>query len=297
MMKMIDFGRLITAMVTPFDENGEVNHEEAARVARHLIQTGTETIVVAGTTGEGPTLTKEEKMALFKTVKVAAGNRAKVIANIGTNNTKESMEFARIVEKETEVDGLLVVNPYYNKPNQRGLYEHFKTIAESTKLPIMLYNIPGRTSVNLEAETTIALSKIPNIVAIKESTGNLDQMSKVIEKADDSFVLYSGDDNMTLPALSIGAYGVVSVASHFFGKEIKQMIETKDANIHRNLLDFFHVIFSDTNPVPTKFLLNQGGISVGGCRLPLVDADDKTKQKILHTYVFTKKRLETIGIH
>ena len=290
----IDFGRVVTAMVTPFDSKGNVHIEEVKRLTNHLINTGSTSIVVAGTTGESPTLSKEEKIKLFQTVKKAAGDRAKVIANVGNNNTSDSVDFAKVVEQETNVDGLLVVNPYYNKPSQNGLYAHFKTVAEATKLPIMLYNIPGRTSVNLEAETTIRLSQIPNIVAIKESSGNLDQMAHIIAGTDSSFKLYSGDDNLTLPIISVGGYGVVSVASHFFGREIETMIRTKNDILHRTMLPFFQVLFIDTNPIGAKYLLNQNGMDTGGLRLPLVDTDDEKKEKMLRTYISTKQALEQL---
>lgn len=292
----VDFGRVVTAMVTPFDTKGNVHLEEVKRLTHHLINTGSTSIVVAGTTGESPTLSKEEKVKLFQTVKETAGDRAKVIANVGNNNTSDSVDFAKVVERETNVDGLLVVNPYYNKPSQNGLYAHFKTVAEATKLPIMLYNIPGRTSVNLEAETTIRLSKIDNIVAIKESSGNLDQMAHIIAGTDDSFKLYSGDDNLTLPIISIGGYGVVSVASHFFGREILTMIRKKDDVRHRAMLPFFQVLFIDTNPIGAKYLLNQNGFETGGLRLPLVDTDDEKKETMLQTYIKTKQILEYLQL-
>lgn len=286
-----NFGKVITAMVTPFNQKDEISEDSVIKLVQHLIETGNDGIVVSGTTGESPTLTKEEKINLFNLVKKTAGNRAKVIANVGNNNTKESAEFAKLVEEKTDVDGLLVVNPYYNKPNQRGLYAHFKTVAENTSLPIMLYNIPGRTSVNLESEMTIELSKIKNVVAIKESSGNLEQMSKIIKNTDKDFKVYSGDDHLTLPLISMGGQGVVSVAGHFFASEIKEMIETKNSDIHHKLLPFFQSLFSDTNPVPTKHLLNELGFDVGGVRLPLVGIEREIGKEVLHSYQKTKKTL------
>lgn len=293
----VNFGKVITAMVTPFNELNEVDEQKVIWLVNHLIRTGSDGIVVAGTTGEGPTLSKKEKMNLFELVKTVAGERASVIANVGNNNTAETVEFAQLVERETNVDGLLVVNPYYNKPNQRGLYAHFKTVAESVKLPIMLYNIPGRTSVNLNAETTIELSKISNIVAVKESSGNLDQMSRIIENTDEDFKVYSGDDNLTLPVIAIGGYGVVSVASHLYGYEIKQMIEEKDANIHRKLLDLFNVLFIDTNPLGIKYLLNRFNDEFReDVRLPLVPMEEEIKEKIWNTHKITVKNINKLEV-
>ncbi|PGK51279.1 4-hydroxy-tetrahydrodipicolinate synthase [Priestia megaterium] len=291
------FGRVITAMVTPFNKFGEVDYTAVSQLVMHLINNGSDGIVVAGTTGESPTLSKEEKLRLFRRVKEVAGEKISVIANIGNNNTLESAAFAKQVEEETNVDGLLVVNPYYNKPNQKGLYEHFKTIAEATQLPIMLYNIPGRTSVNLEAHTTIRLSSIPNIVAVKESSGNLDQMAAIIEGADDTFKLYSGDDNLSLPVVAIGGYGVVSVASHFVGKEIQHMIKQKDAAMHRCLLPFFQVLFVDTNPIVSKHLLNGLGYNVGETRLPLTPLSQADKIHVQTVYDEIRKKLKEIPIN
>jgi len=290
-MTHIDFGQVITAMVTPFTEENEVNYAQVEVLVEHLIQTGSDSVIVAGTTGESPTLTVTEKLNLFRKVKEISGDRLKVIANVGDNNTEHSVAFAQLVEKETNVDGFLLVNPYYNKPNQKGLYAHFKTIAESTSLPIMLYNIPGRTSVNLEANTTISLSKIPNIVAIKESSGNLDQMAAIISGTPKEFKLYSGDDNLTLPIISIGGYGVVSVASHFFGSEIKHMINNLDGAMHRDLLPFFQALFVDTNPIVAKYLLFSMGMEVGGTRLPLTPISHVDKVHIDETYRQTKQAI------
>lgn len=285
---MIDFGVVMTAMVTPFNEEKKLDLAKTEQLVNHLIAHGTDTIIVAGTTGEGPTLTKDEKMTLFSFVSKIANKRVKVIANAGTNNTQESVDFVKVISKYTEVDGIMLVNPYYNKPSQEGLYQHFKTIAENTQLPIMLYNIPGRTSVNLTAKTTIRLSEIQNIVAIKESSGDLSQMARIIGGTKDSFALYSGDDNLTLPIVSIGGKGVVSVASHIFGNEIKRMIVNKDASLHRKLLPFFEGIFFTTNPVPIKNALNILGVNVGSVRLPLVDTNDSEKDDVKSLLVDTK---------
>lgn len=291
---MAQFGEIVTAMVTPFNEQLEVDLQKAKKLVSHLINNGTDSIVVSGTTGEGPTLSKAEKLSLFETVKSETGKYHKVIANVGTNNTSESISFAQEVEKLGVADALLLVNPYYNKPSQEGLYHHFKAIAESVSLPIMLYNVPGRTSVNLDAETTIRLAEIPNIVSIKEASGNLSQTAYVIEHTSDDFSVYSGDDNLTLPMLALGADGVVSVASHTVGKEMKEMFaafkrgDTKTASfIHRKLLPYFEGIFLATNPVPIKHVLNLSGVDVGDVRLPLVGLTEKEQiiiQKLFETF-------------
>src|SRR5690625_3581118 len=243
-------------MVTPFDEHNELDLEKTSLLLEHLLNNGTDGIVVGGTTGESPTLTTEEKLALYKHVVIVVNGRVPVIAGTGSNNTKETIELTKEVEN-IGVDGILLVAPYYNKPNQDGLYEHFKAVAESTFLPIMLYNIPGRSVVNMSVDTTVKLSKIPNIVSIKDASGDLDMMSEIIERTDDDFTLYSGDDGLTLPALSVGATGVVSVASHIIGLEMKEMIDAfqngdiqKAASIHRKLLPKMNALFLAPSPSP-----------------------------------------------
>jgi 4-hydroxy-tetrahydrodipicolinate synthase len=284
----MNFGQLLTAMVTPFDQYGEIDFNETTNLVNHLINNGSDGLVVAGTTGESPTLTAEEKLVLFRHVVKVVDGRASVIAGTGSNNTKASIEFTKKVE-EIGVDGVMLVAPYYNKPNQKGLYEHFKAIASETSLPVMIYNIPGRTSVNMTAETIIELSKIKNIVSVKESSGDLDQMSEIIEHAEKGFTLYSGDDGLALPVLSIGGQGVISVASHVVGAEMKQMIEVfsagniqEAASLHRKLLPVMNELFKHPNPTPVKAALALEGIEVGSVRLPLVPVDDKACKSISH---------------
>ncbi|KPC99994.1 4-hydroxy-tetrahydrodipicolinate synthase [Geobacillus sp. BCO2] len=237
---MVQFGNIITAMVTPFDRKGNLDLAKTTELVNYLLDNGTDALVVAGTTGESPTLTTEEKIALFRHVVSVVNGRAPVIAGTGTNNTRASIELTKKAE-EAGVDAVMLVAPYYNKPNQEGLYQHFKAIAESTSLPVMLYNVPGRTSVSLVPETVIRLSEVPNIVAVKEAGGNLDAMAEIIERTPDDFLLYSGDDSLTLPVLAIGGNGVVSVASHIIGNEMQEMIRSflagdhqKAAALHRN---------------------------------------------------------------
>ena len=283
---MAIFGRVLTAMATPFDEHGAVNWNEATRLARHLVDNGSEGIVVAGTTGESPTLSDEEKIRLFRTVKETVGARAMVVAGTGTNDTRHSIHLSNEAAR-AGADGLLLVNPYYNRPSQDGLYAHFRAIAESTRLPCMLYNIPGRTGVNCAPETIERLSEIPNIVAVKEATGNLDQASDIRRRTKEEFLIYSGDDSLTLPILSVGGTGVVSVASHLVGRDIQEMVKSyergdvrKALQLHLRMLPLFKVLFITTNPVPLKAALNMSGFNVGKPRLPLVEATPKEIEQI-----------------
>ncbi|MFC7679548.1 4-hydroxy-tetrahydrodipicolinate synthase [Paenibacillus sp. GCM10028914] len=280
----MDFGRLITAMVTPFNANGEINWDETSRLIDYLIEEQkTDSIVVAGTTGESPTLSDDEKLKLFQFVVEHAAGRSKVIAGTGSNNTAHSVELTQKAE-QCGVDGILLVAPYYNKPNQEGMFLHFKAIAESTKLPIMLYNVPGRTGVSISAATTLRLAQIPNIVATKECV-SLDQITQIAAGAPEGFITYSGDDSSALPALSVGAYGIVSVASHIAGKQMKDMIEAyvqgnvqEAAKLHQKLFPLFKGLFECPNPLPNpsavKFALIERGYQVGGVRLPLISPSE-----------------------
>ncbi|PLS08540.1 4-hydroxy-tetrahydrodipicolinate synthase [Neobacillus cucumis] len=286
----MNFGQVLTAMVTPFDQNGDVDFNAARLLVNYLIENGTEALVVSGTTGESPTLTTEEKVALFKLVVEEAAGRVPVIAGTGSYNTRASIQLTKLAA-EAGVDGILLVAPYYNKPSQEGIYQHFKAIAESTVLPIMLYNIPGRCGVNMSVETVVRLSKIHNIVAIKEASGNLDAMAEIISKTPDHFSLYSGDDGLTLPVLAIGGTGVVSVASHIIGNEMQDMIAkfkngqlTEASDAHRKLLPLMKGLFAAPNPTPVKAALNMTGIHVGDVRLPLVPLTEEetvTLEKLL----------------
>ncbi|WP_445492550.1 4-hydroxy-tetrahydrodipicolinate synthase [Niallia sp. 03133] len=285
----MNFGQVLTAMVTPFDHNDEIDFLATKKLVDYLIANGTDALVVAGTTGESPTLTTEEKIELFKCVVKAANGRVPVIAGTGSNNTKASISLTKLAE-ETGVDGILLVAPYYNKPSQEGLYQHFKAIAESTSLPVMLYNIPGRSVVNISVETIVRLSAIPNIVSIKEASGNLDAMAEIISKTPSDFTLYSGDDGLTIPVLSIGGAGVVSVASHIIGNEMQEMIDSfkngdvqNAASIHRNLLPMMRALFTAPSPVPVKAALNLNGIHVGGVRLPLVPLSNEEQIELEKT--------------
>ena len=283
---MAQFGHVITAMATPFDREERLDYKRAAELARWLVDHGSESLVVAGTTGESPTLSDEEKVELFRTVKQAVGGRAKVIAGTGTYDTAHSIHLSKQAEK-AGADGLLLVNPYYNRPSQDGLYAHFRKVAESTSLPVILYNIPGRTGVNCLPETVARLAEVPTIVAIKEATGSLDQASDVRQRTPPEFLIYSGDDSLTLPMLAVGGTGVISVASHLVGNEIGQMIRAFFAGdvrtalqIHMKLWPLFKVLFITTNPVPLKAALRLAGFDVGMPRLPLVQATPKEQEQI-----------------
>ncbi|MBO8173000.1 MAG: 4-hydroxy-tetrahydrodipicolinate synthase [Bacillaceae bacterium] len=277
----MNFGQVLTAMVTPFDQNNEVDFEATSKLIRHLISNGSDGLVVAGTTGESPTLSKDEKIQLFRHVVEVVDGRVPVIAGTGSYNTAESIALTREAER-CGVDGIMLVAPYYNKPSQEGLYQHFKAIAESTTLPVMLYNIPGRSVVNISVETIVRLSRIENIVAVKEASGNLDAMAEIIQQTDADFSLYSGDDSMTLPVLSIGGRGVVSVASHVIGNEMKQMVSAyfngevqEAARLHRELLPMMKALFAAPSPTPVKAALELTGVQVGSVRLPLVPLTDE----------------------
>jgi 4-hydroxy-tetrahydrodipicolinate synthase len=283
---MASFGSVITAMVTPMDRQLAVDYDRAAALAKRLVDSGSDGLVVCGTTGESPTLTDEEKVRLFRTVREAVGTRAQVIAGTGTYNTAHSIHLTHEAER-AGCDGVLLVNPYYNKPSQEGLYQHFKAVADSTHLSVMLYNIQGRTSVNCEPVTIARLAQVRNIVAVKEASGNLDQMSQIRKLTPPEFDLYSGDDSLTLPLLAVGGVGVVSVAAHLAGREIRAMIEAFQAGdvrralgLHLRLWPLFKVLFLTTNPTPVKAALALAGFDVGGLRLPLIEVTAKEREQI-----------------
>ena len=286
---MKDLGRLFTAMVTPFTEEGQVDYEQAKKLALALLNSGSDGVVVQGTTGESPTLTWEEGLRLFAEVKSAVGERGAVIAGTGSNSTAEALEATKEAER-TGVDACLLVVPYYNKPTQDGLYQHFKAIAQSTSLPCILYNVPSRTVVSLSADTVIKLSQIDNITGVKEASGNLNQVSKIISGTKEDFLVWSGNDSDTLPILTLGGYGVISVASHLVGNQIREMIYSfvsgktdKAAEIHHHLLPLVNALFVVSNPIPIKYALNHIGFRVGKPRMPLTEPDEKTAALIRDT--------------
>lgn len=284
-------GRLLTAMVTPMRPDGSVDYAAAAELAVRLVDSGSDGVVVCGTTGESPTLTDEEKVGLFKAVVEAVGGRATVVAGTGTYDTQHSIELTRRAEK-AGVDAVLAVVPYYNRPPQEGLYRHFEAIARATSLPVILYNIPGRTGQHLSAETTARLAAIDNIVGLKDSTGQLDHVSQVRRLTPPDFLIYSGDDSLTLPILAVGGTGVISVASHLVGRRIRDMIEAflagnveRARQIHLEMFGLFKALFVTTNPIPVKKALKLAGIDVGPVRPPLVEASEAETRVIREAMV------------
>ncbi len=266
-------------MVTPFHENGDVDYEQAKRLAIALLDSGSDGLVVVGTTGESPTLVLDEEIRLFAEIKSAVGDRGTVVAGTGSNSTAEAVATTRQAES-VGVDACLLVVPYYNKPTAEGQYQHFKTLAENTNLPCILYNVPARTVVSLSVDTVVALSQIDNIIGVKEASGNLDQIASIIEQTGEDFVVYSGNDSDTLPIMALGGYGVISVASHLVGRQMQEMIGSilegrldKAAQIHRSLLPLFSAMSVLSNPIPVKYALNHVGFNVGSVRLPLVPPD------------------------
>ncbi|MEC2017737.1 4-hydroxy-tetrahydrodipicolinate synthase [Bacillus velezensis] len=276
----MNVGNISTAMITPFDSKGNVDFQKLSTLIDYLLKNGTDSLVVAGTTGESPTLSTEEKIALFEFTVKEVNGRVPVIAGTGSNNTKDSIKLTKKAE-EAGVDCVMLVTPYYNKPSQEGMYRHFKAIAEETSLPVMLYNVPGRTVASLAPETAIRLAEIPNISAIKEASGDLDAITKIIAETPEDFYVYSGDDGLTLPILAVGGRGVVSVASHIVGSDMQQMIKnyTKGqtataALIHQKLLPIMKELFKAPNPAPVKTALQLKGLDVGSVRLPLIPLNE-----------------------
>ena len=283
---MAELGRLITAMATPFDEAGQVDYSQAKRLANALLDSGSDGLVISGTTGESPTLSTDEKLRLFSEIKEGIGERGAVIAGTGNYNTAESVELSQEAEA-AGADALLLVVPYYNKPPQEGLYQHFKTVAESVNIPCILYNVTSRTSLNMSHDTTIRLSHVDNIVGVKEAGSDMDQIARIIDGSQGDFRVWSGNDNETFYMMAMGGYGVVSVASHLVGSQIKQMmgyllegdVEKAGAE-HRRLHPIFKALFVVSNPIPLKYALNKVGFNVGMPRLPLVPCDAASATQI-----------------
>jgi len=263
-------------MVTPFDERGEVDLAEAARLAAWLVRQGNDGVVVSGTTGESPALSDDEKIALFGAVKNELGPRATVVAGTGGNNTRASIALTQRAE-QTGVDGILAVVPYYNKPTQDGMLRHFGAIADATQLPIILYNIPGRTGANMLPATVLELARRhANIVGVKESSGDFAQFTAILRDRANGFAFWSGDDHLLLPVLSIGGDGLVSVAAHLCGRELREIIEAhlkgdvaRAAALHQQLAPLFAALFATTSPIPIKWAMRELGFAVGDCRSPL----------------------------
>ncbi|MFA5078516.1 MAG: 4-hydroxy-tetrahydrodipicolinate synthase [Dehalococcoidia bacterium] len=286
---MKKLGRLLTAMVTPFNAKGQVDYAQAKKLAKALLESGSDGLVVSGTTGESPTLTAGEKIRLFAEIRAVAGKKATIVAGTGNYNTQESIELTHEAEK-TGVDACLLTVPYYNKPNQEGLYQHFKAIADSTSLPCIVYNVPSRTITNLTADTTIKLSRIDNIVGIKEASADFGQIARIIDGAGSDFMVYSGNDTDTFPILNLGGYGVIGVITHLVGVQYKRMMDlclagkiNESARLHRSFIPLVNTMFMIGSPMPIKYALNYIGFRVGKPRLPLVVPDEKTRAAIEQT--------------
>lgn len=286
----MSFGKVLTAMVTPFDEQNRVDFHQTSILIEHLISSGSDGLVVTGTTGESPTLTRSEKISLWKHVVQVVHKRIPVIAGTGSNNTRDTIEMSRQAEA-AGVDAVMLVAPYYNKPDQEGLYRHFKAAAESVSLPVMVYNVPGRSVTKIEPDTVVRLSKISNITSVKEASGDLNAIASIVSRTGPGFDVYSGDDHLTLPAYVIGATGIISVASHVIGDEMQRMLRLFDLGrgrkagaLHRELLPIFEGMFSAPSPAPVKAALRCIGIETGGVRLPLralTEEEEKDIQTLL----------------
>lgn len=294
-----DFGEIITAMVTPFNEDLSIDYPSLEKLVNHLIETGSDAILVAGTTGETPTLTHEEEHEMFYFVKKIVNGRVKVIMGAGSNSTETAVSSSKKA-KDLGADGILSVVPYYNKPSQSGMYEHFSEIAKAVDLPVILYNIPGRTGVNMLPSTVARLAnENPNIVALKQSNSDLDLISDIKSLCPDDFAIYSGDDSLTIPMMSLGAHGVISVASHLAGKDMKVMIDSfksgkidEALKMHLKLYPLFKKLFMAPNPVPVKAALNYSGIIKEFVRKPLVILNEDEKKQlysVLDKYTFNAK--------
>ena len=277
---MAEIGRLLTAMITPFDEEGEVDYGQARKLAKGIVSSGSDGLVIGGTTGESPSMSDEEKVRLFAEVKEEVGDSATVIAGTTDNNHRKSIALSREAEK-VGVDGLLLTVPAYNKPQQEGLYQHFKAIAEATDLPGILYNVPSRTALNMEAATTLRLAEIDNIIGVKEASSDPVQITQIVDAAPPGFRVWSGNDDETFSIMCVGGYGIVSVASNIIGLQIKAMMGMilegdleSAAREHRRMLPMFKALFWVTNPAPIKYAVNRAGFNAGKPRLPMVEPDD-----------------------
>ena len=282
---MIEFGRLLTAMITPFDDEGELDYGQARKLAKSLVASGTDGLVIGGTTGESPSMSDEEKIRLFAEVKEEVGDQAAVIAGTTDNNHRKSVALSKEAER-IGADGLLLTVPAYNKPAQEGLYQHFRAIAEATSLPGLLYNVPSRTALNMTAETTLRLAQIDNIVGVKEASSDPVQITQIVDAAPPGFRVWSGNDDETFAIMCVGGFGIVSVAGNIIGNQIKAMIGMvlegdieSAAKEHRRMLPLFKALFWVTNPVPIKYAVNRAGFNAGRPRLPMWKADDDFKSR------------------
>jgi len=284
---MKKLGRCLTAMVTPFKENGDVDYVQTKKLAKALLSSGNEGLVLAATTGEAPTLSWDEEMRIFTEVKGAVGDKPTLIAYTGSNSTKEAVEATEKAEK-IGVDACLSVVPYYNRPNQEGIYQHFKAVSECTSLPIIMYNIPGRVVVNMTWETMARLSQLKNIAGVKEANGDMGHVAQTINNTRKGFLIWSGNDNDTFPIMALGGYGVIGVTTHLCGQQYRKMIDLivadkiqEAAAIHRELVPLVNALFITSNPAPIKYALNYLGFKVGVPRLPLMPPTEKEGERII----------------
>lgn len=292
---MKSFGKYLSVIITPFKEDKSVDYNALKVIAERMIRGGVEGFIVAATGGESATVTLEERIEITKFMKRNFGNKVDIITATGTNDTATSIKNT-IAAEDAGADAALLIAPYYNTPTQEGLYQHYKTVAESTKLPIFLYNSPHNTGVKIAPETVARLAQIPNICAIKDASENIDNLTCMINETPDSFMVYTGDDNMIIPALSIGAYGLISVVAHVIPDQIGEMIKlfkkgqlSEAAKMHRNMFDLIDAMFITTNPIPVKVALNLLGLNAGTVRLPLVMPDRETIEII-------RKTMENYGL-
>lgn len=290
---MIDLGEVITAMVTPFNNDYDIDWQSTDKLMDYLAENGSDSLLLAGTTGESPTLTDDEKIELFKFGRKKFQGKIKIIAGTGTNNTYHTVELSKKAQA-AGADALLLVTPYYNKPTQSGLVKHFETVSNSVDIPIIVYNVPSRTCCNINSKTCVTISGLKNIIGIKEASADLRQIAEIIRDTDKDFKIYSGNDGDTFAIVALGGAGVISVASHIIGREIKEMIGfikkgsiAAAADMHKKYLDIFYGIFMTTSPIPIKKALNLKGINVGPLRPPLYNmepAEEETFSKLLSKY-------------
>lgn len=285
-MTTLENADIITAIITPFDENDQINYDALERLTNHLIETGSRGFVIGGTTGENPTLTEAEKLELYRRFAQIVAGRVPVIAGTGSNNTRETVAFTRTVTQIEGIDMALVVVPYYNKPNQRGMIAHFEAVAAQTEKPIIMYNIPGRTGVTMSNETVVTLSQNPMIAGVKQCT-SLEDIEALIEQTDSDFAVYSGEDPQALAIKTVGGAGIISVAAHVYGAEIRAMYDALAAGnvaeagrLQRELTPKMQALFMYPSPAPVKAVLNAQGYAVGDCRLPILALDDTEKQTL-----------------
>lgn len=294
---MKTFGKVITAMITPFNEDRSVDYSSAVALAQHLVANGSDGLVVAGSTGESATLSKEEKLTLFRIIKEAVGDKASIIAGTGSNDTAASIALTEAVAK-LNVDGAMVVGPYYNKPPQEAFYQHFAAIAKASDVPLILYNVPGRTASNIAPATIARLAELPSVAAVKEASGSLDQVSEIIRLTNGRLAVYSGDDSLTLPILAVGGAGIISVASHLIGNRLQEMVTaffqgnlSLAQQIHLELFPLFKAMFLTTNPIPVKTSVHFLGLSKNIFRLPMIEASPEEAaqlRKIMNEFQLLK---------